>query len=62
MKGKSYEINIHICTYKKSEYGMCSEAGTPAFRQRFFSQDQRVGTGKYESTGEAVGTAYGRGI
>lgn len=20
MKGKSYEINIHICTYEKSEY------------------------------------------
>lgn len=33
---------------------MCPEAGTPAFRQRFFSQDQRVGTGKYESTGEAL--------
>lgn len=31
-----YEGNIDLCTYKKSEYGMCPEAGTPAFRQRFF--------------------------
>ena len=28
----------------------------------FFSQDQRVGTGKYESTGEATGTAYGGSV
>ena len=47
-----YESNIDLCTYKKSEYGMYPETGTPTFGQRFFSQDQGVGTGKYESTGE----------
>ena len=28
----------------------------------FFAQDQRMGTGKYESTGEAIGTAYGGSV
>ena len=31
-----YESNINLCTYKKSEYGMYPETGTPAFGQRFF--------------------------
>ena len=36
MKGKSYEINIHICTYEKSEYRFSVKTGTSVIRSGIF--------------------------
>lgn len=36
MKGKSYRINIHICTYEKSEYRFSVKTGTSVIRSGIF--------------------------
>ena len=59
MKGKSYEINIHICTYEKSEYRFSVKTGTSVIRKRLFSENAGMGTGKYESTDGRIGKLYG---
>lgn len=58
MKGKSYEINIHICTYEKSEYRFSVKTGTSVIRSGIFPQNTGMGTSEYESTGTPVRIAY----
>lgn len=57
--GEKNEIHIYLHNYKKSEYRAITEAGASAIRKRPFPEDARMGTGKYESIGNADGNLYG---
>ena len=58
MKGKSYEINIHICTYEKSEYRFSVKTGTSVIRSGIVAYNVGMGTSEYESTGTPVRITY----